>query len=130
MDANVARVNARHDHARTRRAVVDLWYLGCVVVPLLACISSPAWCMALFRPLLPTVGAALGFLAAGWVPWLVALMGTTALATRYEITRNPRGSTEQDAWDQFAVRLLTATGVIGAVLSMLLAGLVLSVATS
>lgn len=130
MDGNLTTLGPRGYRTRARRLVVDLWYFPCVVVPLLACISSPAWYAALAHPRGPTLASAFGLLAAGWVPWLLALMGTAALADRYEITRHPRSRTEADAWDKFAVRMLTATGAVGAVLSMLLAGLVLSVAAS
>jgi len=118
------------ERARVRRLVVDLWYVPCVLAPLLASISSPAWYVALARPRGPTAGAVLGLLAAGWIPWLLALMGATALADKYEITRHPRSGTEADAWDRFAVRLLTATGAVGVVLSLLWAGLILSVAAT
>jgi hypothetical protein len=110
--------------------VVDLWYVPCVLVPLLASISAPAWFVALAHPRGPTIGAVLGLLAAGWIPWLVALMSTIALADKYEISRHPRSGSEADAWDQFAVRLLAATGALGVVLTLLWAGLILSVTTS
>ena len=121
---------ARTDQARVRRVVVDLWYLPCVLLPLLACISSPVWYMALSQPPLSSIAAGVGFLGAGWIPWLLALMATAALADKYEVTRRPRGGTEADAWDTFAVRLLIVTGAIGVVLTLFLAGLVLSVATA
>lgn len=110
------------------RVAVDVWYFGCVLVPLLACITSPAWFLFLVDPRPSTVAAALGVLAAGWVPWLMALLGTVALADRYELERHPRGRTEADAWDAFSVHLLEVTGGVGVVATLLVAGVLLSVA--
>ena len=129
MSGGSTAVDAGRERARTRR-VVDLWYVLCVMVPLLLCISSPAWYVELTHPRGATLGAAVGLLAAGWIPWLMTLMGTAALADRYEVTRHPRGATQADAWDRFTVRVLIATGAIGVVLTLLCAGLVLSVAAS
>lgn len=100
-----------------------------MLLPLLACITSPAWYLLLFDPRPLSVASVLGLLAAGWVPWLLALLGTVALADKYELVRHPRGGSEADAWDRFAVRLLTITGGLGVVLTLVLAGMVLSVAT-
>lgn len=37
-------------HSRLHRVMVDLWYLPCVLVPLIASMTAPAWYLRLFDP--------------------------------------------------------------------------------
>jgi hypothetical protein len=127
MTGHLSAPTARTGHPGAR-AAVDLWYFVCVLMPLLACVTSPAWFLLLVDARPRTVAAAFGVLAAGWVPWLMALLGTVALADRYELERHPRGHTEADAWDAFSVHLLAVTGGIGVVVTLVVTGVLLSVA--
>jgi hypothetical protein len=128
MAGNLPATAPRHGHPGAARVAVDVWYVGCVLVPLLACVTSPAWFLLLVDAHPRTVVAAFGVLAAGWVPWLMALLGMVALADRYELERHPRGRTEADAWDAFSVHLLAVTGGVGVIVTLLLTGVLLSVA--
>ena len=115
------------DHTRVHRVMVDLWYLPCVLLPLVASLTAPAWYLRIFDPQPHTVAAALQFLAASWTPWVLAALGTIALAVKYELQRRPRSRNVANAWDRFAVRLLGVTGAAGAIVSLVLAGVVLGV---
>ncbi len=117
------------EHSRLHRVMVDLWYLPCVLVPIIASMTAPAWYLRLFDPQPHTIASALQFLAASWTPWALAALGTSALAVKYELQRRPRNRNVANAWDRLALRLLGLTGAAGAVVSLVLTGLVLGVVT-
>jgi hypothetical protein len=114
-------------HPPAHRVAVGLWYLPCVLLPLVAAITAPAWFLAVVEPQPDGVTAALEFLAASWTPWVLALLGPVALAVKYELARHRRGLSVADPWDSFALRWLGVTGAAGAVLTLVLAGVALSV---
>jgi len=115
------------EHSRAHRVMVDLWYLPCVLLPLVASLTAPAWYLRIFDPQPHTAAAALEFLAASWTPWVLAALGTIALAVKYELQRRPRSRNVANAWDRLAVRMLGITGAAGAIVSLVLAGVVLGV---
>lgn len=107
--------------------MVNWFYLTLVVLPLLACVSSPAWLTLTTHRSARNVGALLGMLAVGWLLWFVALMGTLALARVYETLRRPGGTRREDLWHRIAIRGLLITGGLGVTLSLLFGGLVAAV---
>lgn len=104
------------------RAAVDAGYVVCVVVPLLATTGSPAWYPAMTGSPRPTSDHVVGFLVVGWAGWIVALLGTTALAVRYDVDRHHRRGTDADLWDRIALRLLAVTAAVGVVMTLVLVG--------
>jgi hypothetical protein len=115
------------EHSRLHRVVVDLWYLPCVLLPLAASLTAPAWYVAIFDPKPHTVASAVQFLIVSWTPWVLAALGTIALAVKYELRRRPRDRNVANAWDRLAVRMLGITGAAGAIVSLVLTGVVLGV---
>ena len=113
------------ERARLRRVLVDAWYLPCVMVPLMVSMTAPGWYFGLVDPGPRSVDSVLRFLAASWTPWVLAALGTIALAVKYELQRRPRGRNVANAWDRFSLRLLGLTGAAGAVISLVVTGVAL-----
>jgi hypothetical protein len=67
-----------------------------------------------------------GLLAAGWIPWLFALVATLTLACVFGVERDHRGHALADDWDKFARRMLAVTGGVGVAITLLLAGILAS----
>lgn len=108
------------------RMAVDAWYVVCVLVPLAAAVTSPAWFLPVVEAERPVPGHAAGFLALGWACWLVALVSARALADRDEVHRRSPGRSVAEVWDRIATRLLALTGGAGVVVTLVLSGLALA----
>jgi hypothetical protein len=126
MTGNLQATVAPQRRATPRRAVVDLTHVLCVLVPLLVVVASLAWYLALTDHRLRDPGDMVGLLVAGWIPWLLATVGTVALASVFGVERDLRGHDLADEWDRFARRMIAVTGGIRVVITLLLAGILAS----
>ena len=113
--ADIARVPDKR-HRVASRGVVARWYLLAVMLPLFLTVASPAWVSV---PLRAKYGANPGpqgngmFLAAGWVPWLIAAAATVTLLIRFPWGESSLDKNGARWWNIAAWILLVVTGLAG-----------------